>query len=145
MLRSIGLSRFYQAKRVPLFLENLPNLVRPPLMNFRDRGSGLGVLESRQPDICIKTIVRISPEGPVKSKNNYRSDRYNSIFGYNLIGSGGERISGFGTSIAFETSPVPGETPELDISRSVIREVIRTFSANAKVTADSVSLVREDK
>lgn len=145
LLRSIGLARFYQAKRVPLYLENLPDLLRRPLRNFRGGGAGLGAIEPRQASICIKTIVRISPEGPVKSKNNYRSDRYNSIFGYNLIGSSNERISGFGTSIAFETSPVPGETPELDISRSVTREVVRTFSANAKVTADSVSLVREDK
>lgn len=135
MLRSIALSRFYQAKRVPLYLEGLPELVRPPLKHFETGGSRLGILEGRPTDICIKTIVRITHEGPVKSPKNQRSDGYNLVFGYNLISKNNERLAGYGTSINFTTSPISQDTPEIEFDRSLSREVARIFSANIKSAA----------
>lgn len=140
LLRSIGASRFYQATRVPLYVTEMPVLLRQSLRTFKNQGEGLGITEGREPDMCIKTIFRASYLGPGSAKGDQMSQRYNLSMGYNLLNTKMERVAGHGIAVDLMTSPLRRDTQQIDLINNAFRDFVTQWFTNGAPIASKVSI-----
>lgn len=145
LFRAIGRSRFYQASRVPLYIEDMPNQVRGLLSSFKDSGEGYGITQNRNADLCIKTIFRSTYSGPAKAGKGLQAEAHNMVMGFNILSDKAERLTGYGVAIDLTTSPLPNETPTSDIQFSTLREFVAQFDKNASAIAVKVPLPQTEK
>jgi hypothetical protein len=145
LFRAIGRSRFYQATRVPLYIEDMPNQARGLLIGFKDRGEGYGITQNRKADLCIKTIFRSTYSGPAKAGKGLQAETHNMVMGYNILSDKLERLTGHGVAMDLTTSPLPNETPASDIQFGTQREFAAQFDKNASAIAAKVPLPQTEK
>lgn len=140
LFRAIGAVRFQQATRVPLYISEMPVLLRRALRTFKGQGEGLGITEGRSPDMCIKTIFRATRVGPAGAKGGLQSERYNLSLGYNLLNDKQERVAGYGMSVELVTSPLSPVTELTDVEMNAYRDFIGQLFASGNAIATNISL-----
>lgn len=140
LLRSIGRSRFHQATRIPLYIEEMPNLLTPFLRTFRGQGAGLGVTQSRQVDFCLKTIFRFTHAGSVAASRGPSTEKYKIVMGYNIMNSGSQRVSGHGIGLDITTSPLGSSTSQSDIYNNMFRDFSQIMDKNAAGISVKIAL-----
>jgi hypothetical protein len=145
LFRAIGRSRFYQATRVPLYIEDMPNQASELLRGFKDSGQGYGITQNRNADLCIKTIFRSTYSGPAKAGKGLQAETHNMVMGFNILSDKAERLTGYGVAMDLTTSPLPNETPSSDIQFSTLREFAAQFDKNASTIAVKVPLPQTEK
>lgn len=139
LLRSIGLVRFYQSTRIPLYIKEMPSLLALGLSNFKDQGGSIGAKENREAKFCVKPIFRYTSLGSNRNRSGV-SQKYNMVLGYNITDGRGERVSGHGLSIDITTSPLPDSTPNDDVYENAFRDFVNQMSLNASEISKNVAL-----
>jgi hypothetical protein len=145
VFRAIGRSRFYQATRVPLYIEDMPNQASELLRGFKDSGQGYGITQNRNADLCIKTIFRSTYSGPAKAGKGLQAEAHNMVMGFNILSDKLERLAGNGVSIDLTTSVLPNETSPSDVKFGTLREFAAQFAKNASAIAVKVPLPQTEK
>jgi hypothetical protein len=139
LFRSIGLVRFHQSTRIPLYVKEMPSLLTIALGDFKNQGGDIGAKERRESNFCVRPIFRYTSLAPIRNRAAV-SQKYNMVLGYNILNEKGERLSGHGLSMDITTSPLPDSTPNNHIYNNSFRDFINQMNLNASKISKSVIL-----